>query len=918
MLLPCMRKKTRRHHKRRCQTFLQLHHEKLAKKAFTVLGVIRRTFCRITRMDLQILYEAYATPLLEYVAQFFYVGCKKDATLIGRVRRDATKMVVGLKYLHYETHLVVLDLFLLEYRCHRGDLLPTLPRLNKAWLTVVAAWNTLSPTVVHAPSRAQMKALLDTYLCVNVRWCVYTEPEIRKCEKLRQSITTIPQLSMMYTLTCIAGQDEFQCMRLIHSREADLINLDAGLAYYGSSLYSLRPIAVENYALDNSPGVRELFYYANVVVPKHLNPVPTNLRGKDICSAGAGTAEGWVMPFGKLFADLRTIPVTQCNSVVRNLIGYLGDSCIPNSLSEVFNPFGDNTQEVCQLCANRGLETWCTTRDRYARNHGALRCLREYTENIESLVKPTAAFVRAREIELASVDGFPMADYKLLCPTIQADGTWTADFNASTTTCHWGQIPARMIMTILTEPNVTEFNNFLTTLVQYFGPSGSHLQTFSLFQSTGYGNPDEPGQTYDLMFSDFTRNIFVPPEEETATYYRWISPNFLDELQKLEQCPLPTMNWCVIDQFEMAKCGRMKSAFAARRIQPDLNCIQADSAIDCMRLIQEGYADMITLEAGDLYAAGKYFDLVPIVAENYGDGPFYHAVAVVKKVNPGLLVSNWRHRFTCHSGVGKATGWIVPINLVLDTRQVIVLNGHLLYAFAELISRACVPGILNAPFDRTGKNNLNLCERCTGGNKDLCRRDHQELYYGDAGAFRCMTEGGDIAFTRHTTVHMNTAGRNPDYWARNLREDDYELLCADGRRANIDQWATCNLARIPSSVVVTASYKSENERTNMWRLLQYGQEYYSADKNPIFQMFDSGFGQTDLIFSDDTESLSLIPWENQTYTRWLGQRFLQLVENLEVTANLYEAGLYSAKGRLQLSRLTILTATIFGILTFVG
>ncbi|TGZ46532.1 hypothetical protein CRM22_011107, partial [Opisthorchis felineus] len=111
----------------------------------------------------------------------------------------------------------------------------------------------------------------------------------------------------------------------------------------------------------------------------------------------------------------------------------------------------------------------------------------------------------------------------MLCPTIQADGTWTADFNASTTTCHWGQIPARMIMTILTEPNVTEFNNFLTTLVQYFGPSGSHLQTFSLFQSTGYGNPDEPGQTYDLMFSDFTKNIFVPPEEETATYYRWIT-----------------------------------------------------------------------------------------------------------------------------------------------------------------------------------------------------------------------------------------------------------------------------------------------------------------------------------------------------------------------------------------------------------
>lgn len=75
------------------------------------------------------------------------------------------------------------------------------------------------------------------------------------------------------------------------------------------------------------------------------------------------------------------------------------------------------------------------------------------------------------------------------------------------------------------------------------------------------------------------------------------------------------MGWCVIDEFEMDKCQRMSSAFGARSIKPDLSCIQADSVLDCMRLIQDGYADMVTLEAGDLYAAGKYFGLVPIVAE---------------------------------------------------------------------------------------------------------------------------------------------------------------------------------------------------------------------------------------------------------------------------------------------------------------
>ncbi|TPP56081.1 Family S60 non peptidase ue S60 family [Fasciola gigantica] len=404
-------------------------------------------------------------------------------------------------------------------------------------------------------------------------------------------------------------------MRTVQSRQADLINLDAGLAHYASTLYSLRPIAVENYAASNAAGARDLFYFANVIVPATSTVDPTNLRGKEICSAGAGTAEGWVAPFGTLIADLKTIPVTQCNSVVQNLIRYLGDSCIPNALNELFNPFGDNTQELCRICYNQGWPTWCTSRDRFARNQGALRCLREYTENIESTVKPVAAFVRAKEIDLAAADGFPTANYKLLCPTKQPNGQWTADLNASST-CHWGQIPSRMIMTPLTQPNVTLFTTFLTTMVNYFGPAGTHSAIFSLFQSTGYGETGSSVQTHNLMFSDLTRNIYVPPDEETATYYRWTNATFLEALKKLDQCPLPTMGWCVIDEFEMDKCQRMSSAFGARSIKPDLTCIQADSVLDCMRLIQDGYADMVTLEAGDLYAAGKYFGLVPIVADS--------------------------------------------------------------------------------------------------------------------------------------------------------------------------------------------------------------------------------------------------------------------------------------------------------------
>ena len=61
-----------------------------------------------------------------------------------------------------------------------------------------------------------------------------------------------------------------------------------------------------------------------------------------------------------------------------------------------------------------------------------------------------------------------------------------------------------------------------------------------------------------------------------------------------------------------------------------------------------------------------------------------------------------------------------------------------------------------------------------------------------------------MAFVKHTTVRENTDGRNIAEWARNRRSDDYELLCNDGTRKDIDSWATCNMGEVPSNAIVTA------------------------------------------------------------------------------------------------------------------
>lgn len=41
-------------------------------------------------------------------------------------------------------------------------------------------------------------------------------------------------------------------------------------------------------------------------------------------------------------------------------------------------------------------------------------------------------------------------------------------------------------------------------------------------------------------------------------------------------------------------------------LRPDLMCIRAFSAMKCMQLIKEDTADMVVLDAGDIYHAGQY------------------------------------------------------------------------------------------------------------------------------------------------------------------------------------------------------------------------------------------------------------------------------------------------------------------------
>lgn len=64
------------------------------------------------------------------------------------------------------------------------------------------------------------------------------------------------------------------------------------------------------------------------------------------------------------------------------------------------------------------------------------------------------------------------------------------------------------------------------------------------------------------------------------------------------------------------------------------------------------------------------------------------------------------------------------------------------------------------------------------------------------------------------------SGRSLSSWAQRLRSQDFQLLCRDGNTADVTEWRTCHLARIPARAVVV---RPDTDGTVVFQLLNQGQ-----------------------------------------------------------------------------------------------
>ncbi|GAB1603632.1 melanotransferrin-like [Argonauta hians] len=695
---------------------------------------------------------------------------------------------------------------------------------------------------------------------VLVRWCVVNDAEKMKCEDLRMALNkTKDAETFKYRLLCFEEADNFECMKKIQTDDYDVMSLDPGQGFYAGKYHYMHPIMAEKNAHTKDP----LHFYSVLVVDSNSNIEINNMQGKKICFPSVGNAAGWVYPIAELIKK-NLLTIKECNAIGRSVSDFFGSMCLPGGFDANYNPFGNNPSSICEICAGSGSER-CSMRDPFSGYSGAFDCLRQGIGDM--------AFLRDDTVQEMLAEGLPYSsNFRLVCPS---GGTKELSEYES---CNWGKIASHIMMAsrVKTDQELISYQGFFKMIDRLFGSNGRNSQEFKLYYSSQYTAYSQR----DLLFTDGTKGLHELALDNS--YFSWVGPEFLKNLELLNTCTLQAARWCVTSIPEKAKCEDMMMSLKAKNIYPELDCILADSAIGCMKLIERGVADLVTLDAGDVYTAGRKYNLVPIAAEDYGDMSMsFHVVAVAKKTESYMTLFNMKQKRACQAGVGRGDGWIIPLGVYIDTEQFIPKDCSAFRNIGELFIRACIPGALDKDYNPNGTP-ISLCEACGAEGFRKCQRNSVEQYYGANGAFRCLVEsGGDVAFVRHLTPRDNTDGRNHAKWARNRRSDDYELLCKGGGRANIDDWEKCHLGRVPANAVMTARHKDNYTLENYWNLLNYGQQFFSSDIDGDFHMFDSGTFYSDLLFTDAAVRLIYLPPEKQNYQSYLGRNFISQIDALK-------------------------------------
>ncbi|KAL5800250.1 hypothetical protein ACOSQ4_033134 [Xanthoceras sorbifolium] len=266
---------------------------------------------------------------------------------------------------------------------------------------------------------------------LNLKWCTVRD-EFDDC----QYFISVLDQSDDYTWKCVKRDTTQECLESIRKGEADIINVEAGLAYTAFLNYSMKAIANEVYC-----GHAQSYDAVAVVNRKACQDNEgiglMDFKGHKSCHGGYSTATGWNYPINHIKELSLSFDLKQVNDH-EIASGFFSDVCAPSEFEGV---------GVCGGCGNKNGS--CHSSSMYYSGHsGAFRCLVEEMGDI--------AFVRADTALWYSVEGpnnqswstKSIRDFMYLCPQ-----GGCREINGYPGSCSFGAVPANVIMASNSIPN---------------------------------------------------------------------------------------------------------------------------------------------------------------------------------------------------------------------------------------------------------------------------------------------------------------------------------------------------------------------------------------------------------------------------------------------------------------------------------
>jgi len=325
------------------------------------------------------------------------------------------------------------------------------------------------------------------------------------------------------------------------------------------------------------------------------------------------------------------------------------------------------------------------------------------------------------------------------------------------------------------------------------------------------------------------------------------------------------VRWCCVagmkggdpEVSELDKCNSMIPHLNAEDNDITWSCVEH---ADChTTALQDGHADIVSLDSGDLFSTSRLWDSVPVLAEDYsaveGDegGTSYHTVVAMNadECTDKTTLASLKGKKACGTGYRKTAGWRMPIGTLLKKKIMPLVDNDCLVnndaeSAAAFFEGMCAPGV--ALEENIGSNTAigdKLCSSCKDPNAETFCVKGSEEYSGYEGALKCMIEdSGDVAFIKHTTMD--------DYpWTGSGKTAaNYKLLCPQGGCVPVTDYLACKWATVPShAVVVNPAMTGRGVQVNIRKTFAAVQ--LNADFNSLFG-FDRGGGPNvntgDLVF----------------------------------------------------------------------